>query len=654
MEIRSLWSVGAVGLKSDRDLLEIYIRGGDGAELAFGALVERHGRTVLRVCRNVLDDCHLAADSFQVTFLILARRADSIRDPAALECWLSRVARRVAIRARAAAELRKLGQLVHASDIPVTHLDPLEHDEIRAIVREEIDRLDDDLRMPIVLCAIEGCTHNEAAKRLQWPVGTVKSRLVRGRRQLKGRLARRGLAPSIALAVAARARAAGLVATPRVLAAATTRLVFDGAVMRSGSTAAASWLLRQELKGMAIAKLKLAAAGLVGAAAVMLIGVAMAHPFGQVRRAQEAPLQENRKASQSATPSRDSDQDERTREEGGAAVKLAAHGRVVDGAGRPVAGASVLIREWAVKRTIGISAQESEKLWRGEEIADILARSTTDGNGRFRFENVDAPPFRHISVAGEGYYPWDLVAIAPGHGLAWTQLTNANQRTEIRLKLPVEGTLRGRLLEPGGKPIAGARVKVFGVYPLGDLDARAEAEPTHLDLTWSSIPLAASSGADGTFTLRGLPRDIQARLVITDPHHERTLLYAATTRQLQPAVPDYPGQSKADRNRVYPEEFTLTLKSSDHRLVGHAVLEAGGRPASGTHVSWKHGECIADRDGRFVLENLPAGEVELQLARAGARRGPARDARHGLGNEHHPRANVQAAAGHGAQRHGGR
>ncbi len=192
-EIRSLWSFGAVGLKSDRDLLENYIQGGDKAELAFGALVERHGRTVLRVCRNVLGDCHLAADAFQVTFLILARRADSIRDPASLEHWLHRVARRVAIRARAAADRRKLGQFVNSADIPVNHPDPLEHDEIRAIVREEIDRLDDALRKPIELCALEGFTHEEAAKRLQWPVGTVKSRLVRGRRQLKGRLARRGL-----------------------------------------------------------------------------------------------------------------------------------------------------------------------------------------------------------------------------------------------------------------------------------------------------------------------------------------------------------------------------------------------------------------------------------------------------------------------------
>ncbi len=374
-------------------------------------------------------------------------------------------------------------------------------------------------------------------------------------------------------------------------------------------TNSAACLLGQELRAMTYMKFKIAAASLIGAVAVMLIGVAMARSFGQHRPPLAAQSPGAKGISIEATKASQSEH-----ENAGAAVKLAAHGRVVDAAGRPVAGATVFIREWAIKRTMGMPAHESEKLWRGEEIADILAQNTTDENGRFRFQNVDAPPFRHISVAGKGYYPWDLVAMAPGHGVAWTQLTRANQQSEISLRLPVEETLRGRLVEPGGKPIAGARIKVFGVYPLGHLDARAEDEPVHLDLTWSSIPLVTSSGADGAFTLRGLPREIQTCLVITDPHHERTLLYAATTRQPQPDVSDYPGQSRADRNRVYPEDFTLTLKSSDHRLVGRALLEASGEPAAGTRVTWKHGDCTADGDGRFVLENLPAGDIDLHLA----------------------------------------
>jgi hypothetical protein len=175
------------------------------------------------------------------------------------------------------------------------------------------------------------------------------------------------------------------------------------------------------------------------------------------------------------------------------ALKLSAHGRIVGADGQPIAGANVFIREWAVHRTAGMPPDEAEKLVRGKEIADILARGMTDENGRFRFQNVHAPPFRHIGVAGKGYNPWDLVAIAPGHGAAWTQLTTTNQRNEISLTLPAERLLHGRLVEAGGEPIAGARIKVFSVYPLGFVDVHAEYEPAGLDLTACNQPLAVFS-----------------------------------------------------------------------------------------------------------------------------------------------------------------
>ena len=99
-QIRTLFSIGATGAMTDGALLEHFARGGEAAEPAFASLVERHGPMVMRVCRNVLADLHLAEDAFQVTFLLLARRAGSIHKPDALAGWLHRVARRVAIRAR--------------------------------------------------------------------------------------------------------------------------------------------------------------------------------------------------------------------------------------------------------------------------------------------------------------------------------------------------------------------------------------------------------------------------------------------------------------------------------------------------------------------------------------------------------------------------
>src|SRR5580704_3744777 len=100
-QISTLFDLGAMGAFSDRGLLDLFARGEEPSEAAFATLVERHGPMVLRVCRHVLADRHLAEDAFQVTFLLLARRARSIHDPDALAGWLHRVARRVALRARA-------------------------------------------------------------------------------------------------------------------------------------------------------------------------------------------------------------------------------------------------------------------------------------------------------------------------------------------------------------------------------------------------------------------------------------------------------------------------------------------------------------------------------------------------------------------------
>jgi hypothetical protein len=105
----------------------------------------------------------------------------------------------------------------------------------------------------------------------------------------------------------------------------------------------------------------------------------------------------------------------------------------------------------------------------GEVIPDVLAQSQTDETGKFHFAGVVAPAFTFAGAewVDKTVFPWDIVAIAPGHGVAWRQLTPGNQRIAITLSLPAEGTLRGRLVEPGGKPIAGARVRVFGIDRLG-------------------------------------------------------------------------------------------------------------------------------------------------------------------------------------------
>ena len=288
-QMRTLFDVGALGATPDRGLLDHFSRGGESSEAAFATLVERHGTMVLRVCRQLLADSHLAEDAFQVTFLLLARRACSIHNPDALAAWLHRVARRVALRTLGGIRLRNTRERPQTGEIAVAaaaaNADFLERAETCAIVHEEIDRLAEAQRLPILLCALEGLSHEEAAQRLRWPVGTVKSRLVRGRRRLETRLARRGLAPAVVLAAGLAAKPAGAAPVPLVLAMATTQAALQGTTLPAGTLGPVSisasssipMLLEKELSAIFLAKVGLATAvGLTACAAAVVIGLALA------------------------------------------------------------------------------------------------------------------------------------------------------------------------------------------------------------------------------------------------------------------------------------------------------------------------------------------------------------------------------------------
>jgi len=180
----------------DSQLLERFVAGQDPS--AFRDLVVRHGPSVLRTCRSYLNDPNEADDALQATFLILLRRAPSIRDPERLNRWLVGVARRVASRVRRRGVLRTERERRWAAMHPEASEQDTPLIELRRVVREELGQLPEVSRQPLTLCYLEGLTHQEAACQLGWPVGTVKVRLVRARRQLRERLDRRGVALSVA------------------------------------------------------------------------------------------------------------------------------------------------------------------------------------------------------------------------------------------------------------------------------------------------------------------------------------------------------------------------------------------------------------------------------------------------------------------------
>ncbi|HKB40338.1 MAG TPA: sigma-70 family RNA polymerase sigma factor, partial [Gemmataceae bacterium] len=173
---------------SDEHLLLGYL--GRRDEEAFAALVRRHGAMVFSVCRRVLDDEHDAEDAFQATFLVLARRAAAVRSPGSLAAWLHGVACRISLKARAEAARRSAVPLCDSA-VPAP-ADPSWRD-VRTVLDQELDRLPENLREPLVLCYLEGLTRDEAAARLSCPLGTLKGRLERGRELLRQRLVRRGV-----------------------------------------------------------------------------------------------------------------------------------------------------------------------------------------------------------------------------------------------------------------------------------------------------------------------------------------------------------------------------------------------------------------------------------------------------------------------------
>ncbi len=202
--LKLLWSAGTCAGLSDGRLLAQFLAGRDEAgELAFEVLVKRHGPMVLRVCHQVLDDPGDIHDAWQAVFLVLARRAGAIRNRESLAAWLHGVAFRLAKRSRMTASRRWLRdhRTVSAAESRAREAiaprqvesSEIERQELAGIVQAEITRLPEKFRAPIVLCYMEGLTHDEAAAALNWPVGTVRSRLSRGRDTLHRRLQARGM-----------------------------------------------------------------------------------------------------------------------------------------------------------------------------------------------------------------------------------------------------------------------------------------------------------------------------------------------------------------------------------------------------------------------------------------------------------------------------
>jgi RNA polymerase sigma factor (sigma-70 family) len=576
--------------RTDAELLQRFRDQRD--EAAFDALVRRHGRMVLSVCRHVLRHEHDAEDAFQATFLVLARGAASIRQGAALAGWLYAVAHRVASAARRATEQR---QARERRARPVSHADPqldLAWRELQAVLAEEVKRLPERLRAPFVLCCLEGKSKAEAAVQLGWKEGTVSGRLADARKRLQQRLTRRGL--TLAAALCAGSLSAGeALALPPAFVTATVRAVLGVATAQTAAALAEGVTKAMLAKKVKAALLLVLALGILGAGAAVGLHRALAEP---------AAAEPNPMAAQKAEPPADKAAD-------GMRKVFTYSGRVLGPDGKPLAGARLFIYGLTpgvvVFRERGVSGPDGTFRFdvRRDEFGD---RGVVPANRE--------PPEQYVSIA----------ATADGCGAVCVRAGAPEERTNRTLWLPLEEIVKGRVVDLEGKPIAGVHVGVSLKYAQAGPDFRPLPFDAPLDQAGSGVVSmlpqddrnVAVTDKDGRFILRGVSRGWLYNLSIWGP----TVVNAKGQVVARPDKPKEvggtglwtreKGQPKLTR---YGSEFTLVAVPCKP-IVGVVREKGTGKPIAGADVRTpfrRDDEPVAwaktDGDGKYQLLGLPPG-----------------------------------------------
>jgi RNA polymerase sigma-70 factor (ECF subfamily) len=284
---------------TDGQLLERFLSRRD--EAAFEALVYRHGAMVLSVCQRVLRHLQDAEDAFQATFLVLARKAASLRARELLGNWLYGVAYRTAMKARTMnARRRAREDRARVRRTPEAPKDGA-WEELLPLLDQELSRLPDKYRVPVVLCDLQGRTRREVAAQLKVPEGTLSGRLTTARKMLARRLARSGLALSGGALAAVLSERAGSACVTRALAASTARvavLVAAGEALTAGAVPARVVALAEGvIKTMLLTKLRaFVAVAVVAFVSAGVVGLAYRTTAAEPEKTAGAPAAEPGKA----------------------------------------------------------------------------------------------------------------------------------------------------------------------------------------------------------------------------------------------------------------------------------------------------------------------------------------------------------------------
>jgi RNA polymerase sigma factor (sigma-70 family) len=552
---------------SDRELLHQFVERHD--EAAYEALVRRHSPMVLSVARRVLHNWHDAEDVCQATFLLLAREAGRRPWQESVANWLYTAAYHMALTARRGAVRRARREARAAVKAAANPLAEISGQELFAVLDEELFRLPERLRAPLVLCYLQGATRDEAARQLGCPLGTFKNHLEQGRRRLHAALRQRGLGLAAALLPIPLSQGAG--AAPAALAAkATARAalaVAAGQPLSGTVSPQVSHLLRRGLGPMIPTKLKV---GLVALTLVCCALTAGAVLTGAAHSGKGAGSPPTGKTQAAAAEARAKAGDRRraagpapAADNQGEQVPLS--GRVLDAGGKPVARAEVALLGLPMPTLVG-----------GEWLEEkVLARARTGADGRYRLAlSADSRA---------GYQAFYALAGKAGHGLVLERLRPVPTAAAAVLRLPPEKVIRGRLLNLQGLPAAGVRVRVewLGRPPVNGVGRIGlGALPRDRFPLW---PRATTSGKDGTFVINGLGPELRGYLRLESDH------FAPESVAIQPGT----------ASRV--QQVTLTL-APGRLLEGRVTAEDTGKPVPHAEVELWSGERVrADAQGRYLL-----------------------------------------------------
>jgi RNA polymerase sigma factor (sigma-70 family) len=583
-----LWEAGTVSGMPDAQLLERFAAHRE--DLAFAAIVARHGPLVWAVCRSVLRDPHDVEDAFQATFLILARKADSLWIGDSLCRWLYRVSYRVAQQARAQRDRRRRREQAVVERVAIEEERESHRDEVLSVLDHEINRLPEKYRLPIVLCRLDGLTRIQAAEQLGWPPGTVATRLTRGQDLLGKRMRKRlGHSDERTLCVLFGGSAAWSVpaacrdATVRAATAlgpctrSGAELVTSASALARGAQWAMFWANVRSLLFLGLGLV----AGMWFTTGWLHIGPASAlAPQGRGRSASQQVFPRNEsERPQPAIASSDAESDR---------VTLA--GLVLDPAGKPLSGATVYLdlsdNKGVVLHKLQISGADGR--FRVTVSRRELTRSQTDD------------PWKHAYV----------VVTAPGCGPVWAPsavpaIPGLQRRDDLTLRMaPDDVPIEGRIITAEGRPVEGTKIRAFSV--------KCSQDFTGAHIPWDSkegirvgvsrllqgLVANATTDADGHFVVKGLGRDRLVTLWLNGPRVAQEEIQVQTrrspTKRVEAAVNGRPVMRP-----IYGASFVHIAEPG--RSIQGVVRERGTRkPIAGALANTLE----TDAEGRFQIDGL--------------------------------------------------